>query len=436
MTRAPDHRRHFLKTVPVALAAPLIVPRGVFAEEVATPATGDLPRVAVIGTGERVSHLLGIDATPGQMRIVALADCNLRRIDGFVEKVKGKHPEAEQATRYQHYREMLDKEKLDAVFVSTPTHGRVLPCIHALQAGLDVYAEKPETLTIEEGQALIKAVRHYQRVLQGGTQGCSNPINRWGVAQLQSGVIGKIEKVTMPNFGGPKDYTPLAAAQPVPDGLDWNEWCNQAPLYPCDPGLLGSLWSWGPYRPFDGGGAGRGVTNLGAHAFEQAQRGLGKELESPVETWPAEPGNPDSPISMKYADGTLLEMLGDPETGPAFGAIYFGTKGKMEINRDQVRSNPPEIAAAKPAFPEEPNDAALHVTNFLECIRTRQDPRCPVEAVHRHMVLCHLANVTRELSRRLVFDPATDRFVGDDEANRHPSVSRPRRAGFELPKIG
>ena len=149
MTRAPDHRRHFLKTVPVALAAPLIVPRGVFAEEMAKPATGDLPRVAVIGTGERVSHLLGIDATPGQMRIVALADCNLRRIDGFVEKVKGKHPEAEQAARYQHYREMLDKEKLDAVFVSTPTHGRVLPCIHALQAGLDVYAEKPETLTIE-----------------------------------------------------------------------------------------------------------------------------------------------------------------------------------------------------------------------------------------------------------------------------------------------
>ena len=76
------------------------------------------------------------------------------------------------------------------------------------------------------------------------------------------------------------------------------------------------------------------------------------------------------------------------------------------------------------------------MTNFLECIRTRQDPRCPVEAVHRHMVLCHLANVTRELSRRLVFDSATDRFVGDDEANRHPSVSRPRRAGFELPKIG
>jgi hypothetical protein len=240
----------------------------------------------------------------------------------------------------------------------------------------------------------------------------------------------------MPNFSGPKDYTPLAAAQPVPDGLDWNEWCNQAPLYPCDPGLLGSLWSWGPYRPFDGGGAGRGVTNLGAHAFEQAQRGLGKELESPVETWPTEPGNANSPISMRYADGTLLEMVGDPETGPAFGAIYFGTNGKIEINRDQVRSNPPEIAARKPTFPENPNDAALHVTNFLECVRSRQDPRCPVEAVHRHMVLCHLANVTRELSRRLRFDPVADRFIDDDEANRHPSVSRPRRAGFELPTIG
>jgi len=214
MNTPPDNRRRFLKKMPAALAGPLVVPQGLFAEPAAPAATSDLPRVAVIGTGERVSHLLGVDATPGQMQIVALADCNLRRINGFVEKVKEKQPEAEQATRYQHYREMLDKEKLDAIFVSTPTHGRVLPCIHAMQAGIDVYAEKPETLTIEEGQALIKAVRHYQRVLQGGTQGCSNPINRWGVEQLQSGVIGKIEKVTMPNFSGPKDYAPLAAAQP------------------------------------------------------------------------------------------------------------------------------------------------------------------------------------------------------------------------------
>ena len=141
---------------------------------------------------------------------------------------------------------------------------------------------------------------------------------------------------------------------------------------------------------------------------------------------------------MRDADGLLLEMLEKPHTGPAFGGVFHGDKGKIEINRGKAKSNPPEIAKSQPKFNDlyPKKTTAWHVKNWLDSIRSRQEPNCPVEAAHRHTVLCHLANVARDLGRKLKYDPQTDRFVGDDEANRHPSVTRPRRKGYELPEVG
>ena len=111
---------------------------------------------------------------------------------------------ARDVPQYQDYRHMLDREKLDAVIVATTVHARVLICIHAMQAGLDVYAEKPLTLTIEEGQYLIRAEQKYGRVFQTGTQQRSIPINNFGSDLVRGGAIGRVHTVICPNFIGPE----------------------------------------------------------------------------------------------------------------------------------------------------------------------------------------------------------------------------------------
>ena len=142
---------------------------------------------------------------------------------------------------------------------------------------------------------------------------------------------------------------------------------------------------------------------------------------------------------MRYADGQVLEMMTEPGAGPRFGGIFIGEQGKVEINRNVMRSNPVEIAQSVPAF-DNPypgkDDTSYHIADWPDAIRTRRDPNCPVETAHRHSVLCHLANIARQVKCRLRYNPRVDRFVGDDEANNHPSVRRPRRKGYELPNLG
>jgi predicted dehydrogenase len=126
---------------------------------------------------------------------------------------------------------MLEKEKLDAVFVETTTHARVLACVHVLQVGCDVYAEKPMSLTVAEGRYLARAVQKYNRVLQTGSQQRSGPINQYASKLVREGAIGKIQTVITFNFLPGMGWTPRAP-EPIPSGLDWDLWCNQAELRP------------------------------------------------------------------------------------------------------------------------------------------------------------------------------------------------------------
>ncbi len=329
---------------------------------------------------------------------------------------------------------MLDKEKLDGVSITTPTHGRVLPCIHACQANIDIYAEKPVTLTIAEGQALMKAVKKHDRVFQAGTQARSIARNSWAVQQIRSGALGKLTKVLAPNFDGPVDYRPADSTIAAPANMNWDLWCNQAPLFTYDSTISAGLEKgWAPYREFDGGGDRWGMTGFGTHAFDQILWALGKDTESPVEAWPNKPGDKKTGVTMRFADGLEIEVLDEPYKGPAFGGIFVGTEGKMEINRDVIRTNPVEIVEKMPARTSGHEGGINHVQNWIDCIRTREVTRCPVEIAHRQSVNCHIITVVRELGRKMRYDAIDDRFIDDEEANRHPSVVRSRRKPYELP---
>ena len=194
-------RRDALRTAAAACAAPYVIPATVLGAP-GRPGANDRIRTGLIGAGFGARDLLA--ESPPELQLVSIADCDLRQIDeclGVVTKTDHSIV-AQDCSRYQDYRQMLAHEKLDAVFVATPTHARTLICLAAMQAGLDVYAEKPLTLTIEEGQYLVRAEKAYGRICQTGTQQRSIAINNFGSDLVRNGAIGKVHTVRCPNFPG------------------------------------------------------------------------------------------------------------------------------------------------------------------------------------------------------------------------------------------
>lgn len=420
-------RRDFLKTA-AALSAPLFVPSHVFASN-GQPGANDRVKVGFAGAGRRARCLIDEEDFPGG-QIVAVADCFTRLCDEAIGKITRKHPDWKPA-KYNDIRQMLDKEKLDAVFVETTCHARVWCMMHALAAGVDVYGEKPLTLTVAEGRVLVDAARKHNRILQTGTQQRSMPINAYCSKLVREGAIGKVKEAIVYNFAGPSAWKGQAEGQP-PQDLNWDLWCNQIELYPYHPALLND---WSVYEQCDGGGQTWGVSGWGTHALDQVQCALGTDNTGPIEIQLEEKGHNGWPkVTLKYANGTLVKVAGSRHTWEDLGAIFHGEKGNIEINRGRARANPKELLnGAPPDTVCGPLETTPHIKNFLDCVKSRQKPNADAEAGHRATTLCHLVNICRKLGRSLQWNPDVERFVGDDEADK--MLSRPRRKGYELPKI-
>ena len=402
-------RRHIL-------AAPLVLPARILG-------ANDRIRVGVIGVGGRGNLL--IDQLPEQGEIVAVADCFLNRCQESAAKRQAKW------RIHQDYRRLLDEKDIDAVIVATTDHGRVLPCIHACQAGKDVYAEKPLTVYIEEGRALVQAVRKYKRVFQVGSQQRSMETNRIACDFVRKGGLGRIKMVHGVNYTGPKRISGLDE-EPVPQSLDWDMWLNQAEARPYNKKLHLGWMQWWDY-------SGGQMTNWGAHGLDQIQSALGMDETGPVELYPLTDGPPGA-LGFRYANGVTVRL--DQPEGPLMGgAIFVGEKGKIEIARNQFTTDPPGMITNLPR--QEDIDkwrdevakwqARYHMQDWMNCMRARSRPLADVEIGHRSVSLGHLANITRELNRPLRWDPKKEQFRGDDEANR--LVARPRRKGYELPAL-
>lgn len=435
MALRPIERRTFLSAVAGTIALPYLVPRSALAAA-GRPGANDRIQVGLIGAGYRCRDLT--KESPQALQLVAIADCDLRQIPAYLEAVKDVPNSivAPKCAQYQDFRRMFSQEKLDAVFVSTTTHARISICIAAMQAGLDVYAEKPLTLTIEEGRYLVRAQNNYRRVVQVGSQQRSIAINNFGSDLVRNGALGKIHTVICPNFIGPEPRPASLPSEPTPVEMNWDMWCHQTELIPYSPKLHPGLGKWGRYREYDGGGLGWGVTGWGTHALDQVQRALGTDDTGPVEIWPEEPG-PNCPITMRYASGTLLKLSLPKGKGPGLGAIFVGQQGKIEINRNRLASNPPELIQGAPPPADKSEVASVaqeHIRNWVDCMRTRARPVADAEVGHRATTLCHLINICRDLGRKLRWDPVKEEFAGDDQANQ--LRSRPRRKGYELPAIG
>ncbi len=463
MRTTRSNRRTFCKAV-AGSSIPYLVPAGLVA------GANDQIRVGLIGCGVRGKYLIA--NLPETARVVSLCDCSLDNVANTRHPVgsftaplaRFAEGDAQSCSVYQDYRRMLDRESLDAVLVATPDHHHAQAMVLACQAGMDVYCEKPLSLTIAEGRTMVQAAEQNQRVVQVGSQQRTMRVNQVGCEFIRQGGLGRVSLVRVPNFPGPMTYDGSYPEESVPDGMNWQFFCGPTELRPYNHRLwikdafkFGYLtWrGWDLFRSYSG----HLVTNWGAHSIDMVQYALGADHTGPVEIW-LEPevlrsqgryiddqwhdktpplgtvGDKrlDSarfcPLSMRYANGTVLSF--DPT---AQEIVFHGERGKLFMSRNRFRTEPADLAPQ--IDPQEQarwlgagHVARPHLANWLESVRARSVPNAPVEVGHRTATVCHLANLVRELGRRLQWDPDSEQFVGDQEANTRRS--RPRRAGFEL----
>src|SRR5260370_426857 len=407
-------RRAFAKSGLMASAAfPYLLPRA---------AAGDNGRMrgGVIGVGNR-SNLL-IDQLPDGAEIVGVAACYRKRSEDAAAKRQAKW------RIYDAHRELLEQKDIDGVIIGTNDHARVLCAIHAVQAGKDVYAEKPLSLYVAEGRALVRAVRKHNRILQAGSQQRSMAMNRVACDFVRNGGLGRIRLVLGVNYSEPVRAGALPD-EPVPEGLNWDMWLGQADMRLYNRELFAHWMRYWDYSGAD-------MTNWGAHGIDQVQAALGMGSTGPGAVWPLQHA-PAGAGAFRYATGTVvrLEM---PVGNLQGGAMFVGEKGRIEITRNDFRTDPPDLIKDLP--PQEAIDNCKrghwqpnnHMQDWLDCMRSRKSPLADVEIGHRSISVCHIANIARRLGRKLHWEPETERFTGDAEANDH--LTRRRRKGYELPE--
>jgi len=435
-------RRQFLKHSALAasgVAIPYLVPSGVLAAA-GQPGANDRVGVGVIGMGRRAGELLRDKEGFTQARLVAFADVNINR----ARENAAKH----NAFACQDYRKLLERKEVDAIITATPEHWRALTCVHACQAGKDLYVEKPMTLAVREGRSMVEAARKYKRIFQVGSQQRSDWTDIEGCKFIREGGLGKIKKVYVWNY--PTPWECALSAEPIPDGLDWDLWCGPAQKVPYNKDLYlpRANPGWLSFRPYSGGE----MTGWGAHGFDMIQLALGMDEGGPVEIWTegskfqtvtyaqAESKKRGDEITnapkvfFRYPGGIVMELVDKTPDGvkpPPFGGIIVGEKGTFTIDRGRLSSDPEDMAIAiLSKRPKGYNNS--HISNWLSCIKSRTKPAADAEIGHRSATVCHLGNIARYTGRKLKWDPVKETFEGDAPANNY--LDCVRRKGYELPK--
>ncbi len=405
-------RRSFLKTSLAVAAAPLLVPPRVLGRGGATAPNSKVV-MGTIGCGNQGRGDTSHFSSTGRVEFTAFCDPDTARR----EALKARYGARSGAQTYNDFRELLARGDLDAVIIATPDHWHALPVIAAARAGLDIYCEKPLSLTIREARAMVNAVRQNGRVFQTGSQQRSGGEFRHACEIIRNGLIGNVREVFV-RVGAPSRACDLPP-EPVPAGVDWNLWLGPAPWRPFNSRIHPGWRSWRDY-------AGGGTTDWGAHHFDIVQWAFGMDASGPVEVLP--PDGKDRPcLALRYANGALvyhahgdeaqkLHWPDEPE-GDGYGITFIGEHGWVEVDRSHIRTFPDLLARWQPG----PNDVRLehsrsHPRNFLDCIGTRQRPICDVEVGCRSVTVCHLANIGHWLQQPFHWDPVREQIPDNPDA--------------------
>ena len=423
-------RRDFLKKGAILAGVPTIITSQVSASP-QRPAPSERITVGVIGSGKRGHTLMRGLRGIGEIQFVAVAEVEANRRASAKKLAEDHHSKQKDkggfkgVDTYGNFRQLLARKDIDAVVIATPDHWHAIPVVEAARAKKDIYCEKPLSLTIREARVMADTVKKEGVIFQPGSQQRSECGGRFHRAceLVRNGRIGEIKTVHV-GVGGPSQDCNLPE-QPTPKDADWNMWLGPAPLRGyhealCPKGVHGHYPAWRNYKPYSGGG----MTDWGAHHFDIAQWGLGMDESGPVEIH-APDGKEFKQLTYRYANGVVMYH------GGANGVLFTGTKGKIEVNRGLLRSDPGDILKEKIGDDEiRLYKTGHHMRNWPECIRSRKDTICTAESGCCSVCVCHLGNLAFWNKCSLKWDPKAYRFLENEEANTW--LDRERRAPWKL----
>ena len=462
------NRRRFLTqsgAIGVGAAAMASVNRWTNAQEKVVGAN-DRVRVAVVGCRKRGKDHVKMfpkvpEYMPGMPQVTVAAICDVdeaviaERL-ASIEKEKQPKPDT-----YSDVRKLLEDKNIDAVTVATPHHWHALVAIWAMQAGKDVYVEKPCSHNWWEGRQLIRAAKHYNRVIQHGTQSRSSSSCIEAINHLHNGLIGEaylgrgICYKKRPSIG----HTPPS---PVPAGVDYNLWTGPAPEKPFTKNRFHYNWHW-LWETGNGD-----VGNQGVHQIDISRWGLGVGFPNKISAMGGHfindddyetyntiacmfqydlPGGKRKMIELEVRHGITNQeaeigtpKMKDPDKGPnSIGNIFYGANGYLVLGDADIGC--PYLAYLGPEMKEGPSahqgGSRYHFSNFIKAMisRKKEDITATIEDGHISATMCHLANASYRLGRTLNFDPDKEEVIGDDEANRLlRDADRGYRAPFVIPE--
>ncbi len=397
----------------------------------------DRPRIAHIGCGSIGWHNAQIVLDHERSDYVALCDVDKNRTEEWVAKItaRGK-PKPD---TYQDFRKVLDRDDIDAVWISTPDHWHALITIYACMAGKDVFVEKPVSHNVHEGRAMVRAARKYNRIVQAGTQQRSGPHMKSGCEFVRDGKLGKVGLCKAWVVGHQKDLGHPADG-PVPDGVDYDMWLGPAPLRPFNQNRFHYEWRW--FWDYAGGKC----TDWGIHLVDMIHWGMG--VDAPLAVSSSGQRNmlddncetPDTQaVIFEYPGFTCTwehrEANAHQPEGMYHGIMFYGTEGTMLMTRSGWGVTPEENSKLEPCK-EKGSDPQLyidHAAHWLDCLASRELPRSDIEIAHRTTTAVQLANIALKVKRRIVWDREKEEIVGDPEANK--LLAREYREPWGLPTI-
>jgi predicted dehydrogenase len=409
----------------------------------ATRAWGANDRInlAIVGVGGRGRDHIKTYAKLSDAHIYALCDvdqANLERGVALAQKLTGEKPKT-----YENMKDVFADKEVHAVSMPLPNHWHALAAVWAVQAGKDVYVEKPACHDPYEGRQMVAAARKYNRMMQVGSQSRSIAHKKRAIQMLHDGIIGDVYMARGLCFKRRKSigHTPNA---PVPPGVDWDKFLGPAPMIPFSKNRFLYNWHW-----FWDTGNGD-IGNQGVHEMDIARWGLGVDLPTSVVSsggkyaYDDDQQTPNTELArFDYGKKELVFEVRGLQTGKeadlsktdsnCIGNLFYGSEGWMALDAEGYRiyKGEPEGKLVQQAKYEEPvmTDTAPHMANFLAAVRSRkyQDLNADVDIGRISADLCHLANISyRRGGRLLTFDPKTEKFA-DSEANAmaHPAYRKP-----------
>lgn len=445
--RSLINRRGFLRGSAGGALAAAIQPGAAAVSSGQRPAPSDRVVLGFIGVGVRGrEHHLKKLIGNRRVEIAAICDADLNHAARAAQDVQaGRNQRVE---IFQDFRKLLERPEIDAVVLSPPDHWHSIIAITAMEAGKDIYCEKPLTLTIAEGRRMVETARQYGTVFQTGSQQRSDLRFNLAVRLVRDQRIGRLTKVTthlgqgaqVGGLGGiswPGKWQPF---QTPPPEVDWDLWLGPAPYRDYTPNRCHFEFR---YHLDHSGGR---MTDWGAHHNDVAQWGIGADDSGPVEIEGRYGQVPMSgpydtvgvfEVSYRYANG--VELVCSDSGGN--GVRFHGTDGWLWVSRLNIEASDMDIirgeldAGTARRYDglnelEEIPGTDLHHENWLDSIQTRQPCRAPIETGHRSASVCHLGNIALRLGRKLRWDPAAEAFDGDPAADI--LANKPMRAPWRL----